>query len=500
MRRSRINVWNKFQNLTEEIEKNLEKIGQVVDVDDYYQELTEITSQVGDNNMTLSIDTFDSKKLKSSLPKLDLLKKKIENEVEVFYNIDQTCTFLNDNLELKEEKIDQVTNVSIHLLSLLKRAKTNDKYDLENVYDNGLETLHKVLVQEQIYGRTTLVDKINGDRSNSVIKEKLFDHFVSDLQNINDPIAADIKNINGSLNYNYLTTNIIDKIVESQFSQEKDTYLANKENKKRELQNAVTAYNRRYKELDGKLDDVKTDIRSVRLHRGLNKTKLLSYVLVPVLIIGGGYHLGKALSNRIDEYRTITRMVNPVTQEVVGTMSDIYDERETTYTSTLKIYEPWKKTNEGYSRNVTAYVTDPSVTFVDGNNLHEKYHYVEVKEKLEETDSTEESTTLLIETVQDKTDTRKSTKFIIPLTIAAVLLAGLFDGVLGYNMGVESVQRALWRLKEELDRRKVDKASLVRQSGELSDEGKELVETCLKEAQTYQFDTNDMKSFKVSGK
>ncbi len=218
----------------------------------------------------------------------------------------------------------------------------------------------------------------------------------------------------------------------------------------------------------------------IRVKRVFNLAKLLSYVVVPVLAIGGGYQLGVHLSNQIDEYKTTTRVVDPVTHEVVETLKEEYDERDTPYTSTLKLYEAWKKNpkGNGYVRKVTAYVTDTSADPLDTTGLTEKYHYTESKETLSEKDNTDESVTLLTETVQDKNDSRKSRKYVVWLIVAGVLVAGAIDGLLAYNMGVSDIFDELSELSDDKRSTKRHRRNLRREHGNLKKLASSLTKEC----------------------
>ena len=63
----------------------------------------------------------------------------------------------------------------------------------------------------------------------------------------------------------------------------------------------------------------------------------------------------------------------------------------------------------------------------DFNINDSKYHYMEYKDTLSENDSMEEGVVLITETIQDKTDSRKSTKYIIPLSIVGAVLSLIIE-------------------------------------------------------------------------
>lgn len=202
-------------------------------------------------------------------------------------------------------------------------------------------------------------------------------------------------------------------------------------------------------ELDNNRETLKASIKNIKVDRRINRTKLMSYVLVPVILIGSGFGIGVTCSNKIDEYKTTTRVVNPANQEIVETISEVYDEKENTYTATVKVYSPWQKRGSTYTRNVYAYNYDPNkIDYESFDDKDSKYHYTEAKEQLDSNDSMEEGTVLITETIQDKSDSRKSTKYIIPFSIIGAVLSIAIDVLLGYNMGTYDIKVALRKLKK----------------------------------------------------
>ena len=224
----------------------------------------------------------------------------------------------------------------------------------------------------------------------------------------------------------------------------------------------------------------------------------MSYVLVPVILIGSGFGIGVACSNRIDEYKTTTRVVNPANQEIVETISEVYDEKENTYTATVKVYSPWQKRGDSYIRNVYAYNYDPNkLDYESFDAKDSKSHYMEAKEQLDSNDSMEEGTVLITETIQDKSDTRKSTKYIIPFSIAGLVLSVIIEILMGYNMGTYDINVALRKIKKELERKEVVKEELLDDAKELYRDGSIIRNDCDKASTIYQFSDDEFSSLKV---
>ena len=133
----------------------------------------------------------------------------------------------------------------------------------------------------------------------------------------------------------------------------------------------------------------------------------------------------------------------------------------TTYVATVMECGPWRSnpSGVGYIRNITAYECIVPDNVDDGyhitkndleNNLLEKYSYIESKESLDRNDSTTQTTILLTETYQDKNDTRKSTKYIIPYSILGAGIGLAIDVVLVLT-GIYDFYR-IRQLFDKLDR------------------------------------------------
>ena len=496
-------VWNEYQGAYKDIKNILDKISAIAKVDDFKSELDSINIKAESARDSL-FKTVDILEVKSCIKSLEDLKKRMEAKYADFYHMYLLQENIKIKLNEKEQGILDVIRSTNELLELMNKCSTTNKdKDLEKVYDDCSGTIYKALIGEQIYDKTDIVRTLTKDPKYNAIKEGLVKYFAEDLNALgnNNVINEELSNINSGLGYDFINEKVIDQIVEAKFQKEKDEFYERKEEILRDLKSRVFAYQADAKSLKRDLKESRSDLRGYRVTRVFNTAKILSFVIVPVLAISGGYHLGVHLSNKIDEYRTTTRVVDPVTNEVVDVLSDGYDEKENTYTSTLKIYEPWKKNAKGtgYIRKVTAYVTDPSVSMenLDANNLTEKYHYTEAKEQLDEKDSTDESVTLLTETIQDKNDSRKSRKYVVWLSIAGGVLGVLIDLLLAYGMEPDEVMREISGLGNDIADEKRSKRRLKEKrkvlKGNITTFGKE-IET---DNNIYQFSKDDFSSLKV---
>ena len=229
--------------------------------------------------------------------------------------------------------------------------------------------------------------------------------------------------------------------------------------------------------------------RDEKLNKNLLTLKALSVVLVPVITITAGYRIGKSKSNKIDEYKTITRTINLETGSLIGNQVEEFDEHSTTYVVAVLKCGPWHSNNigNGYIRNVTAYdyITPETANETDDfhitkdnldGNLIEKYQYIEAKDNLDSNENTTDTTIIITETYQDKTISRKSTKFIIPFTLLGIGLGALISFILAYTKiyDIETIQNALYNLDKKIKERIASNEDIKKELKKLQEYATEL--------------------------
>ena len=170
----------------------------------------------------------------------------------------------------------------------------------------------------------------------------------------------------------------------------------------------------------------------------------MSVLLIPAISTCLGYFIGKGLSNNIDEYKTLTKYNNYTTGKLVSE-EEFYDEKSTTSVSSIEIDYPWQEIYNGakYTRQIEVYDYDDNISKEKLSldeiiaNFKLKYVYTEQKNELSNDDYTDKTVIYVVNTSQDKNDTRKSTKFVIPLSITGgglgiaidviLMITGLYD-------------------------------------------------------------------------
>ncbi len=225
------------------------------------------------------------------------------------------------NLEKKEHGMIDAMKSTIELMDLMVKAKDNK--DLEELLDETYGVIYSVIVAEQIYDKNNIIKLLEKNPKYISVKEGIVKYYVEDAMSINnDNNMEGLSNINSSDTYEFINENNIDKIVEAKFHEEKADFYNRKAEYLGDLKKRIFEFQREGRSNKEDRADALKEMAGIRVKRVFNLAKLLSYVVVPVLAIGGGYQLGVHLSNQIDEYKTTTRVVDPVTHEVVETLKE----------------------------------------------------------------------------------------------------------------------------------------------------------------------------------
>ena len=315
--------------------------------------------------------------------------------------------------------------------------------------------------KEDIKLRNAPINDVNKDNLLIEVKNMLLDYItIAQYNSKNEELENNIKNDINNLNVN---RNTIQKL-EDKFNNEIkkiNQSIQDIKLKQQDLNNKLNNFTNNY---NNEIISLKQNNNKILKQKYLMITKMISFLLVPVITFSAGHAIGKNSSNKINEYKTITRTINSNTGEIIGEQEEIFDEKETTYVATILEQKPWRQnpTGIGYIRNVTAYeyITPDnidenyhvSVDDIQGNVI-EKYKYIEQKDTLDENDNTNEITILITETYQDKNISRKSTKYIIPFSITGAILGIALDVALSlFNIfNYETAKRILDDLNTEIN-------------------------------------------------
>lgn len=478
--------------------KNLEgilnKLEKIINVTEYQEELKQIQMLVNAETSLSNEMISESMKLEYEdivlnpyVNKLDNLLKKIkEQELESFYELHLLTYRLNSQISnINNVNITEIIEKTKELINLINSLNAHNDIHKNKLITEAYKTVYSVILYEEIFNRNDILTYIKTLNIPANI-ENLGRFLTEDLKILNksELIDEDLQAIRTEgLGYDYLSEDIIKKISRRTVGESNSKYQERKNQAIAEITSKVKNFSTQENYLSENLNNTNAVIRRLNIKKSILITKTLSLALIPIMTFCAGKSLGKNLSNKITEYLTITRTIDLNTGKTIGTPTEVYDEKETTYVATIMECSAWRQnpTGAGYIRNVTAYEytvpentpSDYHITIEDiKENIIEKYKYVESKENLETNDSTIDPTILVTETYQDKKINKPSTKYIIPLTIVGAGVGIAIDTVLILfaNFGLLRTKELLDELNEEIGNKKLNKTEIKTKLKEMQEQ------------------------------
>ena len=470
-------------------------IGLNVNIDYYKNEFEKIkdefdvldkdikSKQMPYKNMQVDYEGF---LLTSINNKIIALTKKFEDEIGPLYNISKLYHSI-DSIISNSGNIDNLINRVKTLLVEIDNIDTHNNIVINNLIDEAYKTVYNSLLYEKIYYKHEIFDFVIKNNSSShrenlglLIRNDLNDLVKNNLITKNEIDDEIIKHLDEGASYDFLSNEILLTISEKRFSFNHNLVDLARNSESKRITTNISRLNYEKENLNKMKDMYNDNIKRKRRHINLLKAKLLSLVMVPVITCTAGARIGQKVSENITEYATTTRMVDLNTGEIIGDIDIVYDEKPTSYVATFTVYEPWRKNNnsKGYIRNATTYEyntpeninDDFHVTIDDlSKNVEVKYKYLEQKDELSENDSMTESTIILTETYQDKNNTKKSNKYIIPFAAIGLTASALIEVLLMYSnvLNVFLIRKKIFELNDEIIDDKKNNSELIEQYNDI---------------------------------
>ena len=383
---------------------------------------------------------------------LETLTDDFEQNVTPIYNIYTYFNAIEDKINKgNASNIDGVVTQTILLIDQINNINTHNIKEVTRLFDKAYEVIFTALLYEKVYDRHDILNYLrskslstNRENLGKVLRTKVNELIRKGQLSTKDMDEEFISHIHEGLGYDYLSDEFLGTLSEIVLVDKYDDINNARLQAKDEMTGAIQSYNSEYLSTINKLDLANKKVNDLRKVRAVMATKACAIILVPFLALGAGALAGKISSDKIDMYATVTRSVNLETGDIVYGPNKIYDERSTTYVATITIYEPWRKnpSGVGYIRNAVAYEyfvpdnvsEDYHVTKEDiEGNLREKYRFSQPKDTLDENDSMTDAEIIVTETYQDKSDSQKSTKYIIPYSLIGLFLGTILEGLFLYK-------------------------------------------------------------------
>ena len=494
--------YQKYDAMVKNIEGIFNKINQLFDITEYKKELDKIINDASNDSSFSNKMLYEGMQLDyesfiydNYIKRLNDLQEKIENELMPLYEIHLLISKINIEVKnISSDNIDDVIDQTLKLVSSINNLRNNLNDQEKELVKNAYQVIYNVILHEEIFERNDIFNYIM-KLNNSSIKENIARLLARDLNKLSqeDLIDEDLKGINtDGLGYDYLTLDVIKKVSLKTIGETNSEYQERKRVAILEVNKKNNRLITKRNALEEEFKNNKGLIKNLKINKALLISKACSIVLVPVITISAGGLIGKAKSDKITEYKTITRTVDLNTGNVIGDISYEYDDKVTTYAATVLVCDPWRKNpvGEGYVRNVKAYdyvsSSDTPFTATTGDsqegihdtnrkvdsNIKFKYQYTEATDTLKIGENTTDKSTLVIETYQDKSDSRISTKYIIPFTIGGAVLGALLDvlAILLRVYDLNDIKRIMNRLNNQIESKNMNNECILEELNKLKDE------------------------------
>ncbi len=480
---AKVNEMKKYKLDISYYEEKLEELKKEFNLQDEMLKSTNITFE----NMRIDLEIFALSECNKKLEKLTI---EFENNITPIYNM----YLLSKSLDKKfkddnNDDLEEVISKCMELMKKINNIPTHNNIDIINLYEKTHETILNGLLYEAVYNRHDLLEFIKNS-NNSHTREtlgKLIRNNITKLLANGKIKESDvdndiINNLNEGLGYDFLSNEFIELLSKKNMSKKYEKIESEKEETINDLKTRINKSLSLRDDYEIALKNGKATLKKKMFELALARTTLCALALSPAIIIGVSGHIGRTTSEKITEYATITREVNLSDNSIVGEEKKEYDDAETSYVATITTYEPWKKnpTGVGYIRNCVAYeyVTPENVgedyhiseEDIKGN-IREKYRYVEAKDQLSENDSMTDSEIHVTETYQNKNDSRKSTRYIIP----GYIIGSILSIIEQYALFAACIYQTL---KEKNDEANEDKKKLKDKNELLEDKVKKHNDEC----------------------
>lgn len=487
--------FKEYESVVKNIRGIFEKIGSILDINDFKAELDDIQTEVLNDK---SIDSempstemqleYESMVLAPYISRLKELTERLEKECLPFYELYLLSSKIGIQLsKISEDNISSIIDSTRELLDSLNELNSHNEPDKNHIIDQAYDVIYSVILHEELFDRGDILEYLN--RLNiSANREHIGRLLSNDLSKVDREVLIedDLKALTSDkLGNDYLSREVIKRITNITVGNENSEYKERRRKAIEDIKEEVIDLANEKKNLTDKLSANKSSIRNLRIRKSIQIARLASLVLIPVVIISAGNKIGKNKSEKITEYRSVTRTVDYDTGKMLGDVEYSFDEEKSPYVATVLSCTPWRKNPAGigYIRNVTTYeYVAPEDTEENHrinaydleNNVKEKYTYIETKEELDGSDSMNDMSILITESYPDG-ETRPSTKYIIPFTVVGVILSILIDVLLVLTRicSFEDISYIINEVNDEIKTRKMNDEEIKNRLKELLKEAEE---------------------------
>ena len=365
------------------------------------------------------------------------LNLEYQRDIEPLYKIYTLFTEV-DNIIYLMDDVSRLSKLTIMLIDHINSIDTHNNTDTISLINKAYETIFYAMQYEAIYDKDDIINYINAKNLDSN-RESLGAIIRENIDKVNKDVLTDvkIKHIDEGARYDYVSKDIIKELSKDNLSNIYKRIEVAKQRNVDEINDKYSRVNTDIGKLQNRKEYYSERLKDINTRLLAARAIVAAYVAVPTIMISSGYAIGNGLSNKIDEYATVTREINLETKEVLNE-EKVYTDVKTSYVASITVYEPWKENpyGSGYIRDAIVYEynnddSNHNITREDVElNSKEKFRYSEAKEVLDENDSLTNATIIVTETYQNKQDSIKSKKYLVPSILIAGFLTLLAESVL----------------------------------------------------------------------
>lgn len=368
--------YSTYESKISNVERIMNMLEGLINVDNFKKEIGIIKKEVDTRfeNFNPNNNDIHYNFLEQMCAKIDSMEAIVNKSYLPFYELHLLTKQIDEKInDIDYESIDSYIEKCKEVINLINNVEPYNREDLRSIINKAYQAVYKVLIKEEVYDRTTLLNYLvnEGKRVNQENIGRLIE---KDITLIDETIKYnELEGIRkNGLGYDYLSRNVIREIAKHYYS---DHYSAVEQQK-------ATAFSEFHKNLDNLKKDnedittKKKAITNLRIRIGAVWAKMISYALIPVMACATSAVIG----GRIDRnYKTQSKTYNVETREVIEEKEDY--ELKTDGSKIITIYEPWEEDksllhSNKYKRTIKKYeiLDDTTVEEIMNTPLEDILH------------------------------------------------------------------------------------------------------------------------------
>jgi len=381
--------YSTYESKLSNIERIISLLDGIINVDDYKKELEVIKKDVNSRFSTFNPknNEIHANFLEGICSKLDNMEALANESYLPFYELHLLTRQIEEKVDdIDYESIDLYIAKAKEVINTINSVEPYNRDDLKEIISKAYQAVYKVLIKEEVYDRTTLLDYLVTE-AKRINQENIGRLIEKDISIIDSTIKYnELEGIRkNGLGYDYLSRSVIKEIAKHYYN---DYYSTVEQQKK-------TAFSEFHKNLDSlkkdnkHIEDDKKAIKNLRIRIGAVWAKMIAYALVPVLATTATSVIGGAIDRN---YKTKSKTYNVETREMTEEKEGY--ELKTDGSKIITIYEPWEEDGRllhgKYKRTIKKYevLDDSSAEEIMNAPLEDVLH--EKTKLIKETEDTSE--------------------------------------------------------------------------------------------------------------